>query len=52
VRKQNKTKTLRKPEKEIVQSLMLEQEIFETAALLYPKTLPTLLCVARRVHLW
>ncbi|KAJ6480568.1 hypothetical protein C8R47DRAFT_600895 [Mycena vitilis] len=30
----------------------LEREIFETAALMYPWTIPTLLMVARRVLLW
>ncbi|KAJ7484164.1 hypothetical protein FB451DRAFT_1028462 [Mycena latifolia] len=30
----------------------LEREIFETTALLYPKTIPKLLRVARRVLLW
>ncbi|KAJ7607108.1 hypothetical protein DFH06DRAFT_1250241 [Mycena polygramma] len=30
----------------------LEREIFETAALLYPKVIPTLLRVCRRVHVW
>ncbi|KAJ7766721.1 hypothetical protein B0H16DRAFT_1882751 [Mycena metata] len=32
--------------------LDLEREIFETAALLYPGTLPTLLRVSRRVLVW
>ncbi|KAJ6596623.1 hypothetical protein B0H10DRAFT_757845 [Mycena sp. CBHHK59/15] len=30
----------------------LEQEIFETAAVAYPKTIPTLLLVCHRVHVW
>ncbi|KAJ7059445.1 hypothetical protein C8F01DRAFT_1370380 [Mycena amicta] len=30
----------------------LEQEILETAAALHPRTVPTLLLVARRVHFW
>ncbi|KAJ6553069.1 hypothetical protein B0H19DRAFT_1155575 [Mycena capillaripes] len=30
----------------------LEREIFETAALMHPGTIPTLLRVARRVHTW
>ncbi|KAJ7923997.1 hypothetical protein B0H13DRAFT_1978971 [Mycena leptocephala] len=30
----------------------LEREVFETAALIYPQTIPPLLRVARRVHIW
>ncbi|KAJ6472487.1 hypothetical protein C8R45DRAFT_1013148 [Mycena sanguinolenta] len=30
----------------------IEQEIFRTTAVLYPKMVPTLLRVARRVHVW
>ncbi|KAF7311805.1 hypothetical protein MIND_00191000 [Mycena indigotica] len=30
----------------------LEKEVFETAALAYPETIPTLLLVARRVSVW
>ncbi|KAJ7923595.1 hypothetical protein B0H13DRAFT_1602381 [Mycena leptocephala] len=30
----------------------LEREVFETAALIYPEIIPTLLRVARRVHIW
>ncbi|KAJ7069416.1 hypothetical protein C8F01DRAFT_1226773 [Mycena amicta] len=30
----------------------LERDIFETVGRLHPKSIPTLLCVARRVHIW
>ncbi|KAJ7190425.1 hypothetical protein GGX14DRAFT_483354 [Mycena pura] len=30
----------------------LEREIFEISSRLYPSMIPTILCVARRVHLW
>ncbi|KAF7346795.1 hypothetical protein MSAN_01818100 [Mycena sanguinolenta] len=32
--------------------LELEREIFELVAKLHPKTIPTLMCVCRRVHVW
>ncbi|KAJ7488941.1 hypothetical protein FB451DRAFT_1223325 [Mycena latifolia] len=32
--------------------LELERDIFETAAYLYPETIPNLLLVAKRVHEW
>ncbi len=32
--------------------LELEREIFQIAALAFPKSLPTILLVARRFHTW